>query len=153
MDVDGAPGIAVEAGVEKSGRILQRGPFARVSAPQQLKPNQQFFTAGTITPRLDYVGVGQKSITDLKSFEGHSMAVSQVGAVSQIVPLLTAFNLVVSGLIHFFVLWWAFNRYSSPVEKAKRNGALRAEDVIAMMNEDELAALRERLMPPSQRSI
>ncbi len=72
-------------------------------------------------------------------------------SVSQIVPFLTAFNLVVSGLIHFFVLWWAFSRYSSPVEKIKRSGSLRAEDVIGMMNEDELAALRERLLPPSQR--
>src|SRR6185295_18563055 len=39
-------------------------------------------------PKLDYGVVCQKSIPDLKSFEGHSMAVSQIGAVSQLVPRL-----------------------------------------------------------------
>ena len=63
------------------------------------------------------------------------------------------FSLGFGWLLHFLVLWWAFRRYSSPVEKAKREGVLRAEDVIAMMNEEELAALRERLLPPSQPSV
>jgi uncharacterized BrkB/YihY/UPF0761 family membrane protein len=70
--------------------------------------------------------------------------------LSQIYILL---NLIVSGVLHFIVLWAAFRYYASPLEKRKRANTLRADDVLNLLSEDELAVLRQRLLPPSQRDF
>lgn len=75
------------------------------------------------------------------------------GSSTLFAQVSTLYSMVVSGLLHFFVLWAVFRYYSPPTEKAKRKGILRAEDVIAMLSEEEVAALRDHLLPPSQRTI
>jgi hypothetical protein len=76
---------------------------------------------------------------------------SEISAV-ELASISTVFSLVTGGLLHFFVLWAAFRYYASPVDKAKRNSnKLTAQDVIGMLSEEEVAALRDHLLPPSQR--
>ncbi len=72
-------------------------------------------------------------------------------SADQLAQVSTIYGVVISGLLHFIVLWVAFRYYAAPTEKAKRKGVLRAEDVINMLTEEEVAALRDHLLPPSQR--
>jgi ABC-type nitrate/sulfonate/bicarbonate transport system substrate-binding protein len=59
-----------------------------ISTLQAVGAGSKLRVLSCFTPKLDYLVVGQKSITSLKGFEGHSVACSQVGAVSQLVPRL-----------------------------------------------------------------
>src|SRR5258708_31700020 len=58
------------------------------SALEVVAAGSKLKVLSAFTPKLDYLVVGNKDITSLKGFEGRSMAVSQVGAVSQLVPQL-----------------------------------------------------------------
>jgi len=82
-----------------------------------------------------------------------SVLIVNAGVTAEVfAQVSTAYSVVTSGLLHFVVLWAAFRYFSSPVEKAKRKGVLRAEDVVSMLSEQEIAALRDHLLPPSERT-
>jgi NitT/TauT family transport system substrate-binding protein len=81
----GAETLALRALLAGEGDV---GWVGGISTLQAVGAGSKLRVLDCFTPKLDYLVVGQKSITSLKGFEGHSMAVSQVGAVSQIVPRL-----------------------------------------------------------------
>lgn len=81
----GAETMALRALLATEGDVAWCGG---ISTLQAVGAGSKLRVLSCFTPKLDYLVVGQKSITSLKGFEGHSMAVSQVGAVSQLVPLL-----------------------------------------------------------------
>jgi len=56
---------------------------AGISTLQAVAAGSKLKVLSAFTPKLDYLVVGNKDITSLKGFEGRSMAVSQVGAVSR----------------------------------------------------------------------
>lgn len=78
-------------------------------------------------------------------------AITSNYSVSELASVLGVFSIAISALVHFFVLWWAFRHYSPMNEKVRRAKTLSADDVLAMLNEDEVTALRQRLLPPSER--
>ena len=81
----GAETMALRALLATEGDVAWCGG---ISTLQAVGAGSKLRVLSCFTPKLDYVVVGQKSITSLKGFEDHSMAVSQVGAVSQMVPRL-----------------------------------------------------------------
>jgi NitT/TauT family transport system substrate-binding protein len=81
----GAETMALRALLANEGDVAWCGG---ISTLQAVGAGSKLRVLSCFTPKLDYLVVGQKSIESLKGFEGHSMAVSQVGAVSQIVPRL-----------------------------------------------------------------
>lgn len=81
----GAETLALRALLATEGDV---GWVGGISTLQAVGAGSKLRVLACFTPKLDYLVVGQKSITSLKGFEGHSMAVSQVGAVSQLVPRL-----------------------------------------------------------------
>jgi ABC-type nitrate/sulfonate/bicarbonate transport system substrate-binding protein len=89
IDVDlqpiGAETMALRALLASEGDVAWCGG---ISTLQAVAAGSKLRVLSCFTPRLDYLVVGKKDITSLKGFEGRSMAVSQVGAVSQIVPRL-----------------------------------------------------------------
>ncbi len=81
----GAETMALRALVAGEGEVSWCGG---ISTLQAIAAGSKLKVLSAFTPKLDYLVVGNKDITSLKGFEGRSMAVSQVGAVSQLVPLL-----------------------------------------------------------------
>jgi ABC-type nitrate/sulfonate/bicarbonate transport system substrate-binding protein len=81
----GAETMALRALLANDGDVAWCGG---ISTLQAVGAGSKLRVLSCFTPKLDYLVVGQKSIGSLKGFEGHSMAVSQVGAVSQLVPRL-----------------------------------------------------------------
>lgn len=81
----GAETMALRALLANEGDVAWCGG---ISTLQAVGAGSKLRVLSCFTPKLDYLVVGQKSIDSLKGFEGHSMAVSQVGAVSQLVPRL-----------------------------------------------------------------
>jgi NitT/TauT family transport system substrate-binding protein len=81
----GAETMALRALLANEGDVAWCGG---ISTLQAIGAGSKLRVLASFSPKLDYLVVGQKSITSLKGFEGHSMAVSQVGAVSQLVPRL-----------------------------------------------------------------
>ena len=81
----GAETMALRALVAAEGDVSWCGG---ISTLQAIAAGSKLKVLSAFTPKLDYLVVGNKDITSLKGFEGRSMAVSQVGAVSQLVPLL-----------------------------------------------------------------
>jgi len=89
LDVDIKP-IAAETTALR-GLIAGEGDVAwvgAISTLQAITSGSRVKVVSVFTPKLDYIVVGQKEVPSLKGFEDRSFAVSQVGAVSQIVPLL-----------------------------------------------------------------
>jgi ABC-type nitrate/sulfonate/bicarbonate transport system substrate-binding protein len=89
LDVDikpiGAETMALRALLASDGDVAWCGG---ISTLQAVAAGSKLRVLSSFAPKLDYLVVGQKSVTSLKGFEGHSMAVSQIGAVSQLVPRL-----------------------------------------------------------------
>jgi NitT/TauT family transport system substrate-binding protein len=89
LDVDikpiGADPTTLRALIAGEGDVAWVGG---ISTLQAIDAGSKLRVLSCFTPTLDYLVIGEKSIATLKDFEGHSMAVSQVGAVSQLVPLL-----------------------------------------------------------------
>src|SRR5262245_2294972 len=81
----GAETMALRALLATEGDVAWCGG---ISTLQAVAAGSKLRVLSCFTPRLDYLVIGKKDITSLKGFEGRSMAVSQVGAVSQIVPRL-----------------------------------------------------------------
>jgi NitT/TauT family transport system substrate-binding protein len=76
---------AVRALVAGEGDVAWVGA---ISTLQAIAAGSKLRVLSCYTPKLDYLLIGAKGITNLKEFAGHSVAVSQPGAVSQIVPQL-----------------------------------------------------------------
>ncbi len=75
-------------------------------------------------------------------------------AMMDIAALFTIVGLASSLVLHFFVLWWAFRHYDQQTEKRKREDvAVNIDEIVNHLNEDEIAELRTRLLPPSQRDL
>lgn len=81
----GADPTTVKALIAGEGDVAWVGG---ISTLQAIAAGSKLRVLSCFTPKLDYLMAGQKSITSLKGFEGHSVAVSQIGAVSQLVPQL-----------------------------------------------------------------
>lgn len=73
-------------------------------------------------------------------------------SASNLADAITILNLGMNAVLHFLVLWWVFRRYAPDNEKIRRKKRLRPEELIQMLNEDELGALRDHLLPPSRRT-
>jgi NitT/TauT family transport system substrate-binding protein len=77
--------LALRSLLAGDGDIVLSGTpqaLAALNAGAKLKVISAFFA------KPDYVVVGHKSIPDLKGLEGHTVGVSQIGAVSQLIPLV-----------------------------------------------------------------
>lgn len=93
------------------------------------------------------VGILQNNILTLM-ISTSNMAMTDIAGVFTIVGLGTSL------VIHFLVLWWAFRYYNQQGEKHKRNDvAANMDELVNRLNEAEIAELRSRLLPPSQRDL
>jgi NitT/TauT family transport system substrate-binding protein len=93
IDVDIKP-ITAET-VALRGLVANEGDVAFVGAVSALKAagaGAKIKCVSAFSPKLDYLIVANKKIKTLKDFEDQSFAVSQIGAVSQIVPRLMIEN-------------------------------------------------------------
>jgi NitT/TauT family transport system substrate-binding protein len=89
IDIDlrpiGAETLALRALIAGEGDVSWCGG---ISTLQAIAAGSRLKVLSAFTPKLDYLVVGNREISGLKGFEGRTMAVSQVGAVSQLVPQL-----------------------------------------------------------------
>jgi NitT/TauT family transport system substrate-binding protein len=76
---------AVRALVAGAGDVCWAGPVSQLTA---IKSGAKIKVLSCVAPRLDYLVVAKNEITSVKSLEGHAVAVSAPGAISQIVPRL-----------------------------------------------------------------
>jgi ABC-type nitrate/sulfonate/bicarbonate transport system substrate-binding protein len=77
--------------VAMRGLVANEGDVSFVGAVSALKAagaGAKVKCVSAFAQKLDYLIVGNTKIKNLKDFEGHSFAISQVGAVSQTVPRL-----------------------------------------------------------------
>lgn len=73
---------AVRALVAGAGEVCWAGPVSQLTA---IKAGARLKALSCFAPRLDYLVVANKAIANVRAMEGHSAAVAQAGAISQIV--------------------------------------------------------------------
>lgn len=59
-----------------------------ISTLQAMNAGSRVKVMSAFTPRLDYLMIAQRGVAGLKALDNRAIAVTQIGAVSQIVPLL-----------------------------------------------------------------